>query len=176
MKVVILPNGVRVDIEGGTYVLQDQQVLVFNTKTGYRYRFVSMDQTQASTLLDAIDTFVATSNNISANPVASGGVAPIINLTSVSPGTIPVNIITDLTFTGTGVTNNFGMLIAQYGSSAQGVTIPLTYVDEVTVASNGAYFDTGNTINYPYGIVGTSTFDYVSNGQTVTSMITLTFA
>lgn len=177
MKVVILPNGVRIDIQGGTYTLGgDSQTLVFNTKTGYRYRFVSMDQTQGDTLIKAIDTFVATSNNISANPISSGGVQPIVTITSVSPDPIPVKVITNLTFTGTGITDNFGMLIAQHGSLAQGVGIPLTYVDEVTVAANGAFFDTTNVSSYPNGIVGTSLFDYVTNGQTVTSMISLTFA
>jgi len=177
MKVVILPNGVRVDIEGGTYTLDDDaQTLVFHTRTGYRYRFVSIDQTKASTLLDAIDTFVAASGNISANPVSSGGITPIITFVSVSPGTIPVKVITDLTFTCTGATNNFNMLVAQHGSLAQGVAINLSYVDDVTLVANGAFFDTTNVTLYPNGIVGTSVFDYVSNGQTVTSAMTLTFA
>jgi hypothetical protein len=176
MKVVILPNGVRVDLQGGSYILEDDQTLVFDTKTGLEYRFVPTYPNEGNVLLQAIDAFVATSDNISANPVSTGGVLPAITLTSVSPNPIPTNTITDLTFTGTSLTDNFGMLVAQYGSTAQGVTIPLTFVDEVTVAANGSFFDTTNTTKYPNGIVGTSVFDYVTNSQTITGMITLTFS
>ena len=176
MKVVILPNGARVDLQGGSYILEDDQSLVFETKTGLEYRFAATAPNEGNILLQAIDAFVATSNNISANPVSNGGVLPIVTITSVSPDPIPVNAITNLTFTGTGISNNFGMLVAQYGSLAQGVSINLTYVDAVTAASNAAFFDTTNTTKYPNGIVGASLFDYVINGQTVTGMITLTFA
>jgi len=93
MKFVALPDGRRVDLEGSSYTLENNQTLAVNTNgccsDPKMYRFTAVTPGDAYVLIQAIDNFVSGSANISPVPVSSGGLPPTLEFFSVTPNTLP---------------------------------------------------------------------------------------
>jgi len=110
MKFLALPDGRRIDLEGSSYTLKNNQTLVINTNgccessrgvgdttdefrlpTGTQdtgadsYEFVAVTPGDAYAMVGAIDAFVATPDNISAVPVSNGGIVKPVEFIDITP-------------------------------------------------------------------------------------------
>lgn len=70
MKFVILSDGRRFDIAGGFYGIINGSTVQMTTANLSVYYFTCADAATAAAFLLALDAFVQSTDNISANPIA----------------------------------------------------------------------------------------------------------
>ncbi len=145
MKFVIFPDGRRVDIDGGWYSIYNTAAVRLNPLNGNAYDFYCLSAGAAQAFLLAIDAFIASTDNISANPVNDGGYSSLTWI-SVTPNSY---------VTGDPLVN---YEIAGTGFVTSGITVMQTRLDSNPLVTN----DSAITINSDISItmdVNSNTYD-----------------
>jgi len=190
MKFLVLPNGRRIDLEGTSYTLKDNQTLVINTngccesaaglgdttdeflissnmKTTSEgptsYSFTAVTPGDAYAMIGAIDSFVGGSGAISNIPVASGGFVEPLTFLTISPETVPGGDVYTFTITGTGF---YPELTAALWSVPGYATSPwvLTYISNTKMTLEWGFAAVAGVGTFYYNIGYTD----VSTGLNVT--------
>ena len=190
MKFLALPDGRRIDLEGSSYALKNNQTLVINTNgccessrgvgdttdefllpkgtqdTGAdSYEFTAVTPADAYAMVGAIDAFASTSDNISAVPVSNGGIVEPLTFLTISPATVAGGDYYDFTITGTGFYPELTAALWSVPGYATGPFV-LTYVSHTKIIINWGFA----------AVAGVGTFYYNIGYTDVSTELSVTIA
>jgi hypothetical protein len=168
MKFVILPDGQRVDIDGGAYHTDGFLTITLLTSAGVSFSYACISAANLGQLVAAIDTFVGTNNNISSNPIISSGGGSPFAWTSITPNTTPIGSNAIFAVVGTGFTSAINTV--KFDDGTHSCITNVTVSDNANLIIGGGdntHFDGAGVYTLYYSTDGGATFN--TTGLTVTA-------